>query len=117
MKTRRYIMLGSTALALAACGVAASPDDLNPVWLRVSASDSGYLLRVDDETVELDQLEQVLLDRAVVLNPHLTREEARESVRVYVRADPDTPPVWIEDLTPMFNRFGRVGLVAQDRRE
>ncbi len=117
MATRRDLLLLSMALGLTTCGEPVQQNELNPVWVRISAAESGYLLWVDGELVALDQLEQRLLDRAVLLNPHLTREEARENVRIYVKADPGTPSLWIQDIMPMFNRFGRVGLVAQDRRE
>lgn len=113
MITRRHSLLILSSLC--ACAPS-SPSNSTPVWLVVSPAASGYQLFVDGKAVELAEVEEALLDHAAAANPSMTRDEARQEVRFYVRSEPGTPTGWVEDLMPILRRFRRVGIVAEDRR-
>ena len=115
MVSRRAIVFGFAAAA--ACSEPRpTTTDTEPVWLRVTASAAGVEYRVDDEVVERERLEQALLDHAIAANPGMTLQQARSEARIYVQRGPGVSMETITDLTPVFDRFGRVGIVAEDRR-
>lgn len=117
MYTRRGILLGMISAFVAACSEPPPPTNAEPVWLSVSATTAGVEYRVDEEVVGRERLEQVLLEHAIAANPGMTPERARNEVGIYVRFGPGASMETIQDLTPLFDRFRRVGIVAEDRRE
>lgn len=116
MLERRKVLNLLAVSAVVACAPRLTTNDIVPVWVRVVPTSSGYQIRVDDEEVELVDLEVTLLDRAVAVNPRLTREQARQEVRIYLSSEPGMATDFVEDLMPILRRFGRVGIVAEDRR-
>lgn len=114
MHTRRRFIV------CAAASTACAPRDehgLKPIWLRVTPGDSHYVMLVEGDVVRLPELEQALLDHALAANPGLSPEEARQTVHIYVRADPGVPTNWVDDLMPVLCLFEKVALVAEDRRD
>jgi len=92
---------------------------LRPLWLNIEPAESGYALRVEQEAVARDELDAALLRHAMAANPQLSAEEARREVRIFVRGhrgmSVSASVSAFEELMPVLERFGKVGVVAEDR--
>ncbi|HRE45212.1 MAG TPA: hypothetical protein PKY87_14745 [Terricaulis sp.] len=121
MPRRARIIVALASMLMAACGgnPVVQEAALRPLWLNIEPAESGYALRVEQEAVARDELDAALLRHAMAANPQLSAEEARREVRIFVRGHPgmsvSASVSAFEELMPVLERFGKVGVVAEDR--
>lgn len=115
------IVFALFGFALAACAPAAEPTA--PVWVFLSQTDRGFELRVGDEIVTLDQLDEAILRNALDSNPGLKAEEVRRDVRVFLSSRLDADARLGREALDFHTRvlqalraYEKVGIVGEDQR-
>jgi biopolymer transport protein ExbD len=115
--TRRGVVGTAVAVVMAPllADCAAPSRAPRATWVRLRPKEGGYSIDVNGREVQLSELDDAVLARAMADNPGRTEDDVRQNVRIYVRSEGRVTYGNVIEVMRHVD-FARIGLVAEDAR-